>query len=360
MRSESSDSRSFFNLDRHSPSTPLVLHLPAFPITKEVPAAAPPDFLQDWPVASINYRWADELCDGVALRWPTPVHDIAFAYAWILKELMPPVSCRQKILAYGSYLGASLALSLALTESQPHTRFGLKGVVAHNGIYNWTMFLADHPIHKRKKTQKKTIEKLGPLLPLVNGRDLETLHEMMPGLFGKPSDAFDPFASPSLFFHNPGLHVPATFHASSMDQPIYDMVTSFVDRDFEKLDSTPPKAPRKSHLVFPPRDSTLKIPESLVLFDAGPQAAARGKRAASKPQGHTLGAQAEELVELMRRSVDKVELKERRNWDENIDALDNESARRVQIRELEPAANPGGLSQSGQYQVISWLKDQSK
>lgn len=94
----------------------------------------------------------------------------------------------------------------------------IRGLIAHNGIYNWTMFLPDHPIHTPKPPPSFKIRKGGLLpLPTINDEPTEEegiftdLKDHAPTLFRDPSNLFDPFASACLFFHTPDLHVPDDF-----------------------------------------------------------------------------------------------------------------------------------------------------
>lgn len=270
------------------------------------------------------------------------------AFAWLARNLAPPGQSRRDVYVYGSHLGASLATSLSLTEAHAHARFGVRGLVAYNGIYNWTMFLSDHRINRP-----------GTAAELAVPSHLHTLHEAMPGLFDKPSNLFDPFASPSLFFHSPGLLQPPSFLMSAQDAAMVDALTG--DQDAA---SAPPKAPRKSHLVFPPRKSTLKIPPTLLLHDASPRLSkltktGRPSRRKTKPSGHSLAAQAEELAELMRRSVALTEMKVRCRWDEDV-VEDEEVRRRVQVVEVGPETDTIELSDGGQDVALEWLRDRMK
>lgn len=347
-------------MTNNGPDSALIVHLPAFPYGS--PRQAPlPAALRDWPVASINYRWDRASTgltplDGTAppAQWPTPVHDTAYAYSWLLDQLAPPGLRRRNIYVYGSYLGASLATSLALTECHTYSRFAVRGVVAYNGVYNWTMFLPEHPFHKRRRVKGTSALHASP--PLAEGLRLEKLRESIDYLFRQPSDLFDPFASPSLFFHNPGLHVPQGFDAAS--SPVSDMVSRLTGQGTGEEPSEELKPPRKSHLVFPPRASTLKIPETLLLHDRHSAPPATKSRRTSRSHGHTFGMQALELVDLMRRSVEKIELRERAKWDDEISSLELEAQRRVQVADVDEA-DGFDLGQEGEQRVREWLEDRA-
>lgn len=341
--------------------------MPPFP-QRDGSVSQLPSFLQNRPVASINYRWGpfsepatqdEKLGLFTPLHWPTPVHDTSFAFAWLIQNLPPPKNSRRDVYVYGSYLGASLAASLALTEAHTHARFGVRGFMAYNGIYNWTMFLPDHRINKAPTKRKNASAPPGP----AEGSHLHNLQEHMPALFDVPSNLFDPFASPSLFFHSPGLIVPQSFFMTVEHSALIDNMTSD-----EEIPSKPVKPPRKSRLVFPPRQSTLKIPDTLLLFDSAPPpittpSVAKSKtirpRKRASASGHSFQAQAAELAELMRRSVDVVELKERSKWDEDVHGLADEALRRVQVVDAGPERDSTELGDVGYESVTAWLESRA-
>ncbi|OAA56029.1 hypothetical protein ISF_07627 [Cordyceps fumosorosea ARSEF 2679] len=324
------DLYNFTNLRRDEP---VLIHLPPLPARGDGPLKLP-EFLHGLPVASIRYRW-----DGLSGRpplallddhkpspaqWPTPVHDVSFAYSWLSDTFSPEKCGRRGVYVYGSFLGASLAASLALTEAHPHARFAVRGLMAYNGIYNWTMFLPDHRVNRPTTRAGKSIMPPQPR----QGSHLHFLQEQMPGLFGKPAHLFDAFASPSLLFHSPGLLVPRSFTMTVAEAVAIDAMVG------QAADPALVKTPRKSHLVFPPRKSTLKIPEALLMHDSNPMpltASGRPWKRKPKAGGNNFQSQAAELVELMRRSVDVVELKERGKWDDNVEGLADEASRRVQM-----------------------------
>lgn len=263
--------------------------------------------------------------------------------------MAPLGNSKRDIYVYASHLGASLATSLSLTETHAHARFGVRGLMAYNGIYNWTMFLPDHRINKPPKR--------APAMATAPGLDeashLHKLWEQMPALFDKPSNLFDPFASPSLFFHGPGLLRPESFYMSINDAAMIDALTADDDAT-----SAPPKAPRKSRLIFPPRKSTLKLPPTLLLHDSsrqrpGPSKSTKGgqTKRRTKTTGHSLAAQARELAEMMRRSVSASELK-----DEAV-VEDDEVHRRVRVVELGPETDSIELSDAGQEIAREWLEE---
>jgi acetyl esterase/lipase len=335
-----------------------VLHLPPVPLQSDS-VASPPSFLQGWPVASINYRWGtgndvfvNENDASTPLQWPTPVHDTSFAYAWLVGNLAPEGNTRRDMLVYGSYLGASLAASLALTETHPHARFGVRGLAAYNGVYNWTMFLTGHPMYRKDLLKIGTEPR-----PLAFGSHMSAFLDDMEGLFPRPSDAFDPFASPSLFFHRPGMHCPTSFDEATVS-PFSTMVSAVVKQ--EESDKTPAvemKRPRTSYMVYPPRKSTLKIPPTLLLHDRFDRSAIdRPRKLAWKGSINSIQTQAEELAGLMQRSISKVELGERVKWDDEIDSWEARAQERVQVEELGEERDDLELDEDGQERVKEWLE----
>ncbi|KAI1741414.1 hypothetical protein F4680DRAFT_64529 [Xylaria scruposa] len=349
-----------YNLPKVSSSEPLLVYLP--PFSSEVPTSdltSLPRFAQKHATAVIHYRWTDPWPEEKAVEddasdgeetvyrrfhsgWPAPIHDTLKAYTWITENLIPttPRSARRDIYVYGSYLGASLATSLALTEAHPHERMAVRGCVAYNGIYNWTMFLPDHPINKLPKSISRNF--LEEILTLPGDPDFQELKQMARELFNKPDDLFDPFASSCLFFQTPGLLVPPSFDESAIPPP-----SSLVDMPWlpeEAVEQLMPlKHPRKSPLVFPARKSTLKIPEMLLLHDTAPplppSLMRRRQRRKKENPVNSFRTQAEQLASLMRRSINKVELKERMKWDEDMHDCDDEADRRVQVHDVGDKSN---------------------
>ena len=322
-----------------------------------------PGFLQGFPVASINYRW-DSMPDSDSATeveqpfrpasWPSPVHDAAHAYSWLSDNLSPTQTGRRPVYVYGSYLGASIASSLALTQSHSHSKFGVRGFMTYNGIFNWTMFLPDHRVNRPTTRAGKLIPAPQP----EDGSHMQYLQECLPMLFGKPEHLFDAFASPSLLFHSPGLLVPRSF-SMTLEESLAIDALSGQDEDEIGIQL---KQPRKSHLVFPPRKSTLKIPEALLLHDSTPRPARRRAKTTKaksgpKPTGNNFGSQALELADLMRRSIEMVEIKERSKWDEDMDGWENEADRRVQTRDIGNNSSSYDMNEAGQQAVLEWLHD---
>lgn len=402
-----------------------------------------PSFLHRFPSATIHYRWshspgdypphvegnesatvaesAEILSRSTPLHWPTPIHDTLFAYQFLIENLSPPPDettglrlQRRPVYVYGSYLGASLASSLALTESHAHQPMAIRGLLAFNGIFNWTTLLPDHPNNKLMLDELLDIENLDE-----NDKDVRGMKALMPSHFDQPANLFDSFASPVLFFHSAGMLVPTSFtersspnmsqgftdavdalsNASAAEDP-YDQAYVYSDpedpppptpyEDIEtdlgidpgtedtntdtssSADSTlapSPKPPRRGYLAFPPRASSLKIPDTLLMHTTPPPGPAvpgsvQGQRRRLalwkrlKAAENSFGTQALGLAGLMRRSVNLYELRERAKWDLEFAGWDTEAVRRVQVHDVGLGGRTsGGVGLGGQGEEIAarWL-----
>ncbi|KAK1759582.1 hypothetical protein QBC47DRAFT_316158 [Echria macrotheca] len=363
------------NLSDHRPTTPLVIWIPPLSYADGygTPRIMLPRLLDQLPVATINYRWCHP-DHHEKTRWPLPIHDILFGYQWTIENLAPPNLSRRDIYVYGSSLGASLAASLALTESHAHEPMAVRGLIAYNGIYNWTTFLPDHPIHKAPRSKSTIPIPIPEPAPQADDDSLSDFRQSMPLLFGDPANIFDPFASPILFFHTSGMNVPADFTTTAR---------SDFTRAVDILSQTPPlspdtdtsqetihlKPPRKSHLVFPPRKSTLQIPETLLLHDPPPPFSGHTRRArkSSAVRMNSFRHQAQELAHVMIRSVEMFELKDRMRWDHEFEdpmARVEEAERRVRAVEVPMGGEGGGegghwgqLNEEGERVAMEWLRE---
>ncbi|KAI1078070.1 hypothetical protein F5B20DRAFT_549091 [Whalleya microplaca] len=354
------------NIAKVSSSDPLLVYLPPYSTALADEVAPLPKFIKRQPTAVINYRWAGFSPAGVKglpvsvpnesgenehshLSWPAPIHDTLRAYSWIVDNLSPSTYTRRDIYVYGSYLGASLATSLALTETRPHHRFGVRGCIAYNGIYNWTMFLPDYHISEDPEPHSGDI--LEQILSFPEESDCQELKQHAEGLFARPDNLFDPFASSCLFFRTPKLLIPPSFHASAIPSASSALTDSSHASGAELL--TPLKPPQKSYLVFPPRESTLKIPEMLFLHTTPPQLPPSQK----EHMGNNFRTHAEELAGMMRRSINKYEIMERGEWDDELEGWDGEAARRVQVCDVGPDPGDFDLPGEGDALATEWLED---
>ncbi|KAH6959000.1 hypothetical protein DER45DRAFT_564880 [Fusarium avenaceum] len=351
------------NIDEQ-PNSPLFIHLPSSPSSDSSPAPIP-RFLQDKPVASINYRWnsvdydTDESSATAAEDvWPAPIHDTLFAYSWLVENLSPPGLKRRAIYVYGSHIGAGLAASLALTESKPHHPFAVRGLISYNGIYNWTMFFPDHPANRMvDRFGERRIT--GIYAKPREGSYMHYLRQNLPTLFRSTADMFDVFASPSLLFHNPGLRIPSSYHMSEQETSAIEVLTN-PNAEVDTLT----KMPRKSRLGFPPRTSMLKIPETLLLYDTlpvllPPTKRKRGRPLSGRQWGNSLELQAKELAGMMQRSILSYEMKARGQWDDDIGAWENEPIRRVKVRHAGEESVSLEMDQKGVEAVEEWLMERT-
>ncbi|KAL2135783.1 hypothetical protein VTI74DRAFT_6988 [Chaetomium olivicolor] len=434
---------SLHNLGKHDASAPLVIYIPPFSQPQSDTIINLPPCFQDYPTAVINYRWQAVEGDDrpeVPLYWPTPLHDVTFGYSWITANLGSGTdgsAAPRPAYVCGSYLGASLAAGLALTESHIPVRglpMTIRGLIAHNGIYNWTMFLPDHPIHNYKPPRPRGRRRLITLpilddnpIPFEEEGIFTELKAQTPGLFSNPSNLFDPFASACLFFHSANLHIPDDFTTPLTPQSTFsDEFTAAVDALANRSpfqgtsspttpatasDRTPPsdqdqqeekeetaesllakaatlakqlKPPRKGYLAFPPRNSTLRLPPSLLLYDRPwnyfPAQFPRKRGARQSTSRNNFQVQADELASLMRRSLAMFELRqtgpEASGWEEEIERKDDdgfggvgerrrEIERKVQTCGLEPVVEEVGgemvmtdglgLGREGEEVVREWL-----
>ncbi|TLS23804.1 hypothetical protein PpBr36_08206 [Pyricularia pennisetigena] len=346
----------------HPPTAPLVIYIPSF---SRPPHLSPPlpEFIKRYPTAVINYRWPEDslLTDPVStsesaqpeddsiipinpLHWPTPIHDTLFGYSWITENLVPPDRQRRDIYVVGSYLGASLAASLALTESHTHERVAVRGVALYNGIYDWTSFL---PPQTNNNPPPDALAVIKSLLELPDdhpeGSAMHYLRQLVPTLFKTPSNLFDPFASAVLFFRSTGLLVPSSFEPSGSTMPP-ELERAIAELSLDETSTPAPgspeavrlevafKAPRKAYMAFPPRQSTLRIPEALILHETGSAQPGRGRGRKRSPR-NDFASQAKELARVMRRSISIYELRERMKLDD-VDEGGVEAERRVQLRDI--------------------------
>ncbi|KAH9907501.1 hypothetical protein F4778DRAFT_544145 [Xylariomycetidae sp. FL2044] len=376
------------NIDKVASPNPLLIYLPPYSTAFTDQILQLPSFCRALPTAVINYRWAGlgpfqdqygSYTDGKddeeenrykLMRWPAPIHDTLKAYSWIIEHLAPPMYTRRDVYVYGSYLGASLATSLALTEAHPHERMAVRGCLAHNGVYNWTMFLPDHPVHHMPKGGMNFLD---VILAGSGEPDFQVLKQRAEALFRTPENLFDPFASSCLLFHTPGLLVPPSFDASAIPtistriasadpSPSPDAPVDTTENFIETMIGY--KAPRKSPLVFPPRKSTLKIPEMLLMHTRPPSLPPsyhrRRQRRKKENLGNNFKNQADELAGLMRRSINRVELKDRLKWDDDHDGWELEASRRVQVQDIghDHHIEDVELGEQGNELAASWLREQ--
>lgn len=133
-------------------------------------------------------------------KYPTPIHDTIAGFDWIQTHLQPA-----QLGIFGSHIGGSLALMLALTEPQSVT-----AVAAADPVCDW-LGLDEYCISNAailegagKGPKKKSSRTIAPpdLLPLLEARKQ---------FFSSFERCFDAFASPILFLRSAGRDVPKAF-----------------------------------------------------------------------------------------------------------------------------------------------------
>jgi acetyl esterase/lipase len=136
-------------------------------------------------LVTLRYR-----LDPPTKPFPTPIHDTLAGLDWVLDNICAADSVVNslgshvipRLSIYGSFVGASLATMLALTEPRH-----LHSVNLLNPIVDW--------VGLEDNGQSET----------TDGKELQNLRRK---LFWQPADYFDPFASPLLFLRSPGRDVP--------------------------------------------------------------------------------------------------------------------------------------------------------
>ncbi|KAF7719641.1 Uncharacterized protein PECH_004138 [Penicillium ucsense] len=178
---------------------------------------------------------ASKVIHSSFFQYPTPIHDTLSAFDWIQTHLSPAQLC-----IYGSHIGGSLALMLALTEAQ-----SIKAVATHMPVCDWTSLdtycttqqsdsaethaevdtsidsrAESHRI-KRGSTAKRT-KKTKSHSAAATPTDLVPLLKARRLLFSSPERCFDAFASPMLFLRSAGTDVPRAFpeYSTGSEYPV--------------------------------------------------------------------------------------------------------------------------------------------
>jgi hypothetical protein len=144
-------------------------------------------------------------------KYPTPVHDTLGGLDWIQNHLKPA-----RLAVFGSHIGGSLALMLALTEAET-----VQAVAAHEPVCDWpgldeycaiedsepessTDGNGSQHVTNIRPPKKKTSRTSTPpdLIPLLQAREQ---------FFASPERCFDAFASPILFLRSAGRDTPRAF-----------------------------------------------------------------------------------------------------------------------------------------------------
>lgn len=148
-------------------------------------------------------------------RYPTPVHDTLAGFDWIQNTLKPA-----QLGVFGSHIGGSLALMLALTEAQ-----SVYAVAAMEPVCDWpgldeycaiespdTQMDHGDSLDQGRAPNKKSNRQNRRKPPRKGSPpDLISLLEAREQFFSSPERCFDAFASPILFLRSAGRDVPRAF-----------------------------------------------------------------------------------------------------------------------------------------------------
>ena len=254
-------------------------------------------------------------------QYPTPVHDTLTALDWILNNLNPT-----KLGIFGSHIGGSLALMLALTEAKSvHAIAALDPICDWPGLDDYCITETDPETEKPSKRHKKH-KQVAPidLVPLLEARET---------YFSSFSRCFDPFASPILLLRSAGRDVPTTFpkYLTGPEYPVPVLENDITpERDEEwdgnmgiTLDAPSPIRRRKALSRWPPygldygssgpswsgpdygvKRLEVELPWVRIFSSGSGSSDGGGKTHAKNPLARStvLGHQAEEMVSAMQRA----------------------------------------------------------
>jgi pimeloyl-ACP methyl ester carboxylesterase len=279
-------------------TSPILLYLPSGPSPLQWPESNLYSRLREY-IASTNPS-----CTLVALRYrlnppsrlfPGPIHDTAVGWEWILQTLLtsrspassPKAELQPRISVYGSFIGASLATMLSLTE--PRYIHSLNLV---NPIVDW-VGLEDKPLSESP-----------------DGLKLLALREK---LFRVPDHYYDPFASPVLFLRSPGRDVPSLPDETAGEE---DIVSEGEETIVKR---------RKALRHWPPAGSDLRVKGHWRVPSTRFWVTGDGDG-----RQDIFRAQAEEMARLLRRSYMV-------NWKGMIN--EEEARARIDVRHVERVAD---------------------
>ncbi|KAI9650734.1 hypothetical protein NHQ30_000758 [Ciborinia camelliae] len=305
------------------------------------------------------------------------VHDALQAYTWLLDSYLPSLSPQAKpldsppadldyppslspqakpldspdldthpkpiqrpLLIYGSYLGGTLATSLALTESFDSSSLATKihSLIVHNGIFDWTP-ISTTPDPSKSPSPIPSLTRLSsPELYAHSPWTTLTLHALKP----------NPTASPPY----PESPPPDLRDSSEMppEEEKEEKEEKEEQEEQEEQKYEPLKKSRQSSLIFPPQKSTLQIPRSLFTYSSSSSSSPVEKEDKKTKDSNIdininiFQTQAKELTKLMRRSITMQELRERAMWDDNCDA-DGIAGARVACLEFSDGAGLEGIKE---------------
>lgn len=144
-------------------------------------------------------------------RYPTPVHDTLAGFDWVMQNLQP-----KRLGLFGTHIGGSLALMLALSEPR-----SVHAMAALDPVCDWTS-LDEYCTASRATPRRRRVPK--DLVPLLEARKR---------LFATQERYFDSFASPILFLRSAGKYVPKVFpkYLTGPEHPIPVRVSNEPDEE---------------------------------------------------------------------------------------------------------------------------------
>lgn len=139
-------------------------------------------------------------------QYPTPIHDTLAGFDWIQQNLQPT-----RLAIFGSHIGGSLALMLALTEAS-----SIQAVAALNPVCDWPgldEYCTTEDTDETRQAKQRRKHAPADLVPLLEARAR---------FFTSPERCFDAFASPILFLRSAGREVPRVFpeYVSGPEYPV--------------------------------------------------------------------------------------------------------------------------------------------
>ncbi|KAI5243385.1 hypothetical protein E4T43_04178 [Aureobasidium subglaciale] len=334
LPSDSNYPKSLFHpLVASGPAPPIILYLPPGPL---LPAAFPAvnvgatlSAVTSATVVQINYRCSQEH------RYPTPVHDVLTGYDWVLEHLVSKRSFyrpgrdfnqRIKLGVCGELLGGSLAAMLTLTECRLQGPY-MAAAAINEPILDWAFPEEDEieyetveeqfssfvdRLQRGQRPKAKAKPRSNSFSTFADNGILSAsaLLKARHGLFRRPEDYFDTFASPMFNFRSPGVAVPSPQPNTPADE--FAELSLLERDDFHRQqlkmsslsyrlqnpvkqadDFADSKKPRKSHKRWPNAGSGLRIPQMRI------------SSAVTSP----LSDQADEFARLIQRSIVQQEIR---------------------------------------------------
>lgn len=185
-------------------------------IQTHIPPSSDKSSISQEPVEAPDQTLGSSNPQLTSYKYPTPVHDTLAGFDWIKAHLRP-----SQLAIFGTHVGGSLALMLALTEAQ-----SIQAVAAVDPVCDWPGLDeyctressittpktgpggSENTIPRSTKTSK---HKRQPRKKTPAPPDLVPLLQARSRFFSTPERCFDSFASPILFLRSAGRDVPRTF-----------------------------------------------------------------------------------------------------------------------------------------------------